>query len=137
MLLRLRREKKGFTLIELIMVIVILGIVAAVAVPKFLSLKSSATDGVVRGVHGAMQGTIQQLQAQFLLDDITSYAATDVVSNTTMQGATLASSGTSITATIKGKTYIWTFTAGSGDAAAMIVLGATGTGSTSNLGDIM
>jgi hypothetical protein len=70
-----------------------------------------------------------------------SYAATDVVTNTTVQGAALASSGASITATVNGKTYIWTFTAGSGDASATIALDAAGdgagTGSTSNLSDIM
>ncbi len=138
MLSRFRREKKGFTLIELIMVIVILGIVAAVAVPKFLSLRGSARDGVVRGVHGAMQGTVQQLQAQFLLGDIASYAAGDVVTNTTTQGVFLASSSdTSITATIGGETYIWAFTAGSGDASAEIALGGTGTGDIANLEDLM
>ena len=137
MLSRLRHEKKGFTLIELIMVIVILGIVAAVAVPKFISLKSSAQAGVVRGTHAAMIGTIQQLQAQFLLGDIASYAASDVVGNTTAQGITLGASGTSITATFKGKTYVWTFASGTGDAAATVVLTAAGTGDVGTLSDLM
>ena len=137
MLSRLRREKKGFTLIELIMVIVILGIVAAVAVPKFISLKSSAQAGVIRGVHASMIGTVQQLQAQYLLGDIVSYAASDVVSNTTAQGVGIGAVGTSITATFKGKTYVWTFAPGTGDAMATVVLTAGGTGDVSNLSDLM
>ena len=43
------RKQKGFTIIELVVVIVILGILAAVAFPKFQDLSGSAKTAVVNG----------------------------------------------------------------------------------------
>ncbi len=49
----MKQVQRGFTLIELVMVIVILGVLAAVAIPKFVDLKSDAQQASVQGVAGA------------------------------------------------------------------------------------
>ena len=51
-----RKNKKGFTLIELIIIIIILGILAAVAIPRYLDMRQDAVNATVRGILGGMRG---------------------------------------------------------------------------------
>lgn len=50
----MKQVQRGFTLIELVMVIVILGVLAAVAIPKFVDLKSEAQTAALKGVVGGI-----------------------------------------------------------------------------------
>ncbi|MDU0113681.1 type II secretion system protein [Psychrosphaera aquimarina] len=51
-------NQQGFTLVELIIVIVILGVLAVTAAPKFLDVKSDAVGGTLDGVKTAMVGVV-------------------------------------------------------------------------------
>ena len=50
----MKHVQRGFTLIELVMVIVILGVLAAVALPKFVDLKGDAVAASTQGVAGGL-----------------------------------------------------------------------------------
>lgn len=52
----MRTQQKGFTLIELVVVIVILGILAATALPKFVDLTGDANQAATTGLAGAING---------------------------------------------------------------------------------
>jgi MSHA pilin protein MshA len=51
-------RQKGFTLIEIVMVIILLGILAGVALPKFRDLSTGAHDAAIDGIFGAVNSSL-------------------------------------------------------------------------------
>lgn len=59
--------QKGFTLIELIIVIVLLGILAVTAAPRFLNLQDDARDAVLQGVAGSLESASSVVYGKALI----------------------------------------------------------------------
>ncbi|MDY0397763.1 MAG: type II secretion system protein [Desulfuromonas thiophila] len=75
-------NQKGFTLIELIVVIVILGILAAVAVPKFVDMQGEAKRGVLNGIRGSLKSAVMMAHGKYL-------AGGGTATSITVDGATV------------------------------------------------
>jgi len=64
---RFTHKQKGFTLIELVVVIVILGILAVTAAPKFINLQDDARTATLQAVKAAMQSAATLVHSKSLI----------------------------------------------------------------------
>lgn len=63
-----KTQQQGFSLIELVIVIVILGILAATAIPRFLNVTDDAEDASVDGVSGGLATAVSFVRSQWEVD---------------------------------------------------------------------
>jgi len=89
---------------------VIIGILAAVAIPTYIDLTAGAADASARGVLGALRGANSLLFAQRLIGNTAgTFPMTSIYNSAQIQGVVMgAPAADSITAVISGHTYTFT-----------------------------
>lgn len=79
------KRQGGFTLIELVVVIVILGILAVTAAPRFLNLQDDARNASLEGLRGAMAGASGIVYGKAAIDGVESVSDAEI----TIDGVTI------------------------------------------------
>ena len=86
----MRSHQKGFTLVELIVVIVILGILAATALPRFINVTNDARVASVQGFAGGLRSAVGVVQARYFASGSSGSTSVSMVDGTTVTVAAVS-----------------------------------------------
>jgi len=122
---------RAFTLIEILIVVVILGILAAIVVPQFTDAADDANDAAVRSQLQTLRGQIELYYAQNAeYPDLVADGWADMIDGDYLMAAptnSLQSSSTVAAAAADGVGWVWAEKAGASTAMVLTAVAADGT----------
>ncbi|WP_261816082.1 type II secretion system protein [Vibrio gallicus] len=120
------KKQGGFTLIELVVVIVILGILAVTAAPRFLNLQSDARESSLQGLKGAMAGAGSIVYGKAAIEGIETQSSATTSNDIDVVFGYPAATSAGIANAVQGLEDDWSFdTASAPTAPATVALVAT------------